>query len=196
MKEDLNIVKLSKNECGELLNKYHYLSQAGGSKGFKSGENYGLTLHGETVGVCIYTGFPVPELVKGAFGLGRDDQKGFFELSRLVLEPNFQQSEHNAASWFVSRTIRLLRKERSVRAILSYADDDHHRGTVYRAANFAYYGKTAPRKDFFILQDDGSHVKHSRGKTKGLDGEWRKRSQKHRFMIICDKKLKCKWVKS
>lgn len=32
-----------------------------------------------------------------------------------------------------------------------------------------------------------------RGSVKGLDGEWRPRSRKHRYMIIYDKNLKCKW---
>jgi hypothetical protein len=191
MKSDFKIEIISKAESATILLKFHYLKDI--SKGFKSGVNYGLFNKGALVGVCIYTGFPVPELVKGMFGLDRNDQKGFYELSRLCLEPEIQKTEHNLASWFVSKTVKLLKSQFNVRAILSYADNDHHSGTVYKACNFTYYGLTTPKKDFWILQNDGSHLKHSRGKTKGIAGEWRPRSMKHRFLIINDKKLKCLW---
>lgn len=185
-----------KGSCKNLLDKYHYLSKIG--NGFKSGYNFILwnTKKDEAVGVCIFTGFPVPELVKGMYGLDRKDQKGFFELSRLCLEPNEQNKEHNLASWFVSRCIRHLKRLTKVRAILSYADDDHHKGVVYRACNFDYYGLTDKKKDFWILQDNGSYKKHSRGKTKGVAGEWRDRSRKHRFVMTFDKALDMLWNKS
>ena len=191
MKSEYKIKLITKAECKKLLLEHHYLS--GISKGFKSGHNYGLFYLGEVVGVCIFTGFPVPELVKGCYGLDRNDQIGFFELSRLCLHPSRQSTEHNLASWFVSKAIRLLKKSVNVRAILSYADDSLHKGIVYKACNFKYYGLAAPKKDFWILQGDGSHIKHSRGKTKGLQGEWRPRSLKHRFLITYDKMLNCKW---
>jgi len=195
MKSDFSISLLGKKECATILNKFHYLKDI--SKGFKSGVNFGLwNDNSELVGVCIFTGFPVPELVKGMFGLDRHNQNGFFELSRLCLRPDVQGSEHNIASWFVSRTIKHLKKYNQPRAILSYADNDHHEGTVYRACNFDYYGLTTPKKDFWILQGDGSYIKHSRGKTKGVAGEWRPRSRKHRFVMTFDKSLNMLWQKS
>lgn len=190
-KGDFTIRPVSKAECAAVLLKWHYLKDI--SKGFKSGVNYGLFTKGELVGVCIYTGFPVPELSKGMYGLDRKDQAGLFELSRLCLTPDVQRSEHNLASWFVSKTIKMLRKQESVRSVLSYADDDYHKGVVYRACNFKYYGLTTAKKDFWILQSDGTFVKHSRGKTKGVAGEWRPRSRKHRFVLTFDKKLQMQW---
>jgi hypothetical protein len=190
-KDLFSIKRITKKDAEPLLLTFHYLKDI--SKGFKSGVNYGLFLDEKCVGVCIYTGFPVPELVYGMFGLRRTDQEGFFELSRLVLDPDVQGSVHNLASWFVSRTIRLLRKEEKVRAILSYADSGYHQGTVYSACNFSYYGLTETKKDFWFEKDDGSYEKHSRGKVKGLKGEWRKRNTKHRFVLVFDKKLVMKW---
>jgi hypothetical protein len=190
-KSDYTISLISKQESASILLEYHYLKDI--SKGFKSGINYGLFLHNELVGVCIYTGFPVPELVKGMFGLERTDQDGFYELSRLCLSPDVQQSEHNLASWFVSRTIRDMRKNHSPRCILSYADSSFHEGTIYKACNFKYYGLSELKKDFWIKQEDGSHVKHTRGKVKGLEGEWRPRTQKHRYVMCFDKSLNMKW---
>ena len=173
--------------------KYHYLSNI--SRGFKSGINFALKKDSEVRGVCIFTKWPVPELLVGCFGLKRDDQDGFWELSRLVLNPEDQSIEHNLASWFVSRSIRRLKKDNLCRAILSYADDDFHNGTVYAACNFEYFGLTDKKCDFWIKSADGKFTKHSRGRVKDLCGEWRPRSRKHRFLMVFDSELNCKWSK-
>jgi hypothetical protein len=197
MKSDYYIEKISKKEAEELLLKYHYLKDF--SKSFKSGYNYGLFKKndfsplkiGGLLGVCIFTGLPVPEIAKGAFGLERNEQEGLFELSRLCIHPETQQSEYNITSWFVSRAIRQLRKDTKVKAIISYADNDFHTGTIYRACNFKYCGLTDAKKDFYYA--DGT--KHSRGKIKGAAGEWKERSRKHRYVMVFDKTLKVLWEK-
>ena len=193
-KDSYSIQTVDKKTGWELLKKHHYLATTGKSVSYKSGFNYGLFKDGDFVGLCVFTGFLVPELVKGLFGLPREQQQGMFELSRLCLDPSIQGTEHNITSWFVSRSIRQLKKDTEVKAILSYADTDHHAGTIYRACNFKYFGTTTPKKDFWVKQQDGTHKKLSRGKTKGVEGEWRPRSNKHRFLIIYDKYLKCNWT--
>jgi len=198
MKSEFYIDKVSKKEAEELLLKYHYLKDI--SKSFKSGYNYGLFKKndfcplkiGGLLGVCIFTGLPVPEIAKGAFGLERHEQQGLFELSRLCIEPSTQSREYNITSWFVSRAIRQFRKDTEVKAIISYADSDYHPGTIYRACNFKYAGLTDAKKDFYFA--DGT--KHSRGKVKGAEGEWKERSRKHRYVMVFDKSLKLLWKKS
>lgn len=185
--------RLTKAQCKPLLSKYHYLSNI--SKDFKSGYNYGLVSveNPRIHGVCIFTGLPSQNIAVGAFGLKKNEQKGFFELSRLCLSPEVQQNEHNIASWFVARAIKQFKKDTYVRSILSYADSEYHTGTLYKALGFQYYGLTAKKSDFWVKDITGSHSKLSRGKTKGLKGEWRDRSRKHRFLKIFDKDLKVKW---
>lgn len=195
MKSDYHIDRVTKSDAAELLLRFHYLKDV--SKTFKSGYNYGLYKNnqfcplniGGIQGVCIFTGLPVPEIAKGAFGLERNEQQGLFELSRLCIHPETQQEEYNITSWFVSKAIRRLRKETNVRGIISYADSDHHSGTIYRACNFKYCGLSDRKKDFYFA--DGT--KHSRGSVKGEEGEWKDRSQKHRYVMIFDKKLDLLW---
>ena len=196
MKSEFYIDKVYKEEVKNLLYTHHYLKDE--SKDFKSGYNYGLFKHSEwecplriggCLGVCIFTGLPVPEIAVGAFGLERDQQEGLFELSRLCIDPKVQEEEYNITSWFVSKCIKRFRKDANVRAILSYADSNIHSGTIYKACNFKYFGLTDPKKDFYYA--DGT--KHSRGSVKGVEGEWRDRSRKHRFMIVYDKSLDVKW---
>jgi hypothetical protein len=195
MKSDYYLDRITKKQAEELLLTYHYLKDF--SKGYRSGYNYGLFQKndfcplniGQLLGVIIFTGLPVPEIAKGAFGLERNEQQGLFELSRLCIHPGTQSCEYNITSWFVSRAIRQLRKDTEVKAIISYADSDYHSGTIYRACNFKYAGLTDPKKDFYFA--DGT--KHSRGKVKGVEGEWRERSRKHRYVLIFDKNLKLLW---
>ena len=195
MKSDYTIDRVTKSDAADLLLRYHYLKDI--SKGFKSGYNYGLYKKndfsplniGGIQGVCIFTGLPVPEIAKGAFGLERHEQQGLFELSRLCIHPDTQQREYNITSWFVSKAIKRLRKDTEVKAIISYADSEYHHGTIYRACNFKYCGLSEPKKDFYFA--DGT--KHSRGSVKGCDGEWKDRSRKHRYVMVFDKKLKLLW---
>jgi hypothetical protein len=195
MKIDYYIDRITKKQAEELLLTYHYLKDF--SKGYRSGYNYGLFKKndfcplniGQLLGTVIFTGLPVPEIAKGAFGLERNEQQGLFELSRLCIHPDTQSDEYNITSWFVSRAIKQLRKDTEVKAIISYADSDFHFGTIYRACNFKYCGLTDPKKDFYYA--DGT--KHSRGKIKGAAGEWKDRSRKHRYVMIFDKKLELLW---
>jgi len=190
MKSDFIIEKITKFEAKSLLLTYHYLKDE--SKDFKSGHNYALKTEDGTVwGVCIFTKIPVPEIAVSAFGLQRDQQEGLYELSRLCIHPDVQIREYNITSWFVSRCIKQFKRDVKVKAILSYADTKHHNGTIYAACNFNYYGLTAPKKDFYY--PDGT--KHSRGSVKGVAGEWKNRSRKHRFLMVFDKTLDVKWQK-
>jgi hypothetical protein len=197
MKNNYYIDRVSKNQIKNLLSTYHYLKDE--SKDFKSQYNYGLFEKsftdilniGNCLGACIFTKIPVPEIAVGAFGLERDQQEGLFELSRLCIHPDLQREEYNITSWFVSRCIKKFRKDTEVKAILSYADANHHSGVIYRACNFKYYSLTDAKKDFYYA--DGT--KHSRGSVKGIEGEWRDRSRKHRYLMIFDKELEksLKW---
>jgi len=195
MKSDYYIDRITKKQAEELLLTYHYLKDF--SKGYRSGYNYGLFKKndfcplniGQLLGTVIFTGLPVPEIAKGAFGLNRNEQQGLFELSRLCIHPDTQSVEHNITSWFVSRAIRQLRKDTEVKAIISYADSDFHSGTIYRACNFMYCGLTDSKKDFYYANGD----KHSRGKVKGAAGEWKDRSRKHRYVMVFDKSLNLLW---
>ena len=196
MKSEFYIDRVDKNTCKPLLYEHHYLKDE--SKDFKSGYNYGLFRNtdwdlslniGGCLAVCIFTWLPVPEIAKGAFGLERDEQDGLFELSRLCVDPELQKEEYNITSWFVSRCIKKFRKDTNVRSILSYADSAHHSGIIYRACNFKYYGLSATKKDFYY--EDGT--KHSRGSVKGVAGEWRDRSRKHRYLMVFDKTLNVLW---
>jgi hypothetical protein len=192
MKSQYYIDRVTKKELEPLFLTHHYLKDE--SKTFKSWYNYGLFKHtdwecplniGGCLGGIVFTSLPVPEIAVGAFGLERNQQEGIYELSRLCIHPDIQKEEYNITSWFLSRCIRRFKKDANVSVILSYADSTRHNGIIYRACNFKYYGLTDSKKDFYYA--DGT--KHSRGSVKGLEGEWRERTRKHRYLMIFDKEL-------
>ena len=166
----------------ELVTKYHYL----GEKPFRSGVAFVLEYNGLIQGGLVWHCISAPETMVGAFGLDRDNQVGFFELGRLVVSPKLNHK--NITGFFLAHSIKILRKKANVRALLTYADSTKHTGTVYQACNFKYYGLTNKKNDFYV---DGKI--QERGATKGIDGEWKPRPQKHRYLLVFDKTLKVLW---
>lgn len=185
------IQKIQKSACKEFVNTYHYLGKQGYD--FRSRCIYGLFDENQLVGVCVFAGMSAWETIRGCFGLKDKDQKDFYELTRFVLDDN-HHGIPNLCSWFLAQCINLLRKEANVRALFTYADtEQNHTGCIYQATNFKYYGLTDKKKDFWVRLDDGSYKKQSRGKTTGVDGEWRPRSRKHRYLMVFDKSLNVLW---
>ena len=155
---------------------------------------YGLfTKDNLFVGTVVFAGISVIETLIGAFeGFERtSSQEGFWELTRLSMDDALKKP--NLTSWFLSRCIKRLKKEHYVRAIISYADSKYHKGYIYQATNFKYYGLAPQKSDFFESLPDGSSRQVWRGSVKGLSGEWIPRSRKHRYMLVYDKTLRIKW---
>ena len=184
----LDIKRVTSREVTLLL-PYHYLIEE--SKGFRSGYNYGVYANNTLQAVCIFHNPSVPELMKGCFGLKRNEQEGIFELGRLVRHPNLEKGF--ILSQFVAGAIKSLRKDTKVKALISYADSRFHTGFIYQALNFRYYGLTKQRSDYWFEQPDGSFIKHTRGKVKGTKGEWRPRPRKHRYLMVYDNTLHVQW---
>jgi hypothetical protein len=129
----------------------------------------------------------------GAFGIGRTEQKGIFELGRLAMCPTLNGG--NSTSWFVSRSIKLLRKESKVRAIISYADASvGHLGSIYRACNAYYCGMTSLKFDY-IDPKTNKPKERFKPSEKGTAKNFikRKRPQKHRYVWVFDPSLHLKW---
>lgn len=190
LKEKYFILKISRGTAKILLDQYHYLHEEGN---FRSGINFGLFEQKtkSLIGVCVFHSVSAKEIVKGCFGINSYNLNGFMELGRLCINPH--KHEKNITSYFLSGSIKILRKIKTVVALLTYADSSYHNGYVYQACNFKYYGLTSPKKDFYVLQPNGTYKKLQRGKCRHLNGEWRDKSQKHRYLIVYDTGLKTIW---
>ena len=64
-------------------------------------------------------------------------------LTRLVCLPEAPQ---NSCSFLLSRSVKMIKKEGRFVSLVTYADESQgHEGTIYRASNWTYVGKTPPR---------------------------------------------------
>jgi hypothetical protein len=91
----------------------------------------------ELVGVCVYTR---PAGAAAAQKYYPQEPDKCLELRRLCL---IDETPKNAESYFVSRTIKWLKRNTDWKFIVSYADPEQgHKGVIYRAANFKYEGVT------------------------------------------------------
>lgn len=191
-KERYTVQSISYSSADDFLQKNHYLSQKG--NGFLGKIEHGLfdkQLH--LVGVIVWGGIAAFQTLIGAFeGYERySDQGGIWELNRLAMDD--ERKEKNLTSWFVAQSIKKLRRENDVKAIISYADSTYHHGYIYQATNFKYYGLAPLKNDFYEILEDGTRRQVWRGSVKGMNGEWVQRSRKHRYMLVFDKNLKVKW---
>lgn len=190
--EEYEIHQINHSLANDFLKRHHYLAQQG--NGFLGKKQYGLfSKDNKFVGCVVFAGVSVIETLIGAFeGFERfSSQEGFWELTRLSMDDDLKVP--NLTSWFLSRCIKMLRKEEYVRAIISYADSKYHHGYIYQATNFKYYGLAPQKSDFFENLSGGGTKQVWRGSVKGLEGEWIPRSRKHRYMLVYDKSLKIKW---
>ena len=186
--KNLIMKNLTKAPCEQFLIKHDHLTKQG--CGLRCGYNYGLFDENETlIGVAVFHTVSALETVKGCFGM--TDQKGMYELSRFAIDSEYNNP--TLASCFLTRCIYRLRKDTHVRALIGYVDNKYETGLLYQSTNFKYYGLTAKRKDFFVVEADGTLKKQSRGKTKDIVGVWKPRSRKHRYLMIFDKTLKTLW---
>ena len=186
------IVRAAKREeIAPLLLRDHYITQA--TKKFRAQVCVGVFIDGECHAACVFAQPSSPEAIMGAFGLPKGQFFGIFELTRFCISDTFRARLDYAGSWFMSRAVKLLRVTENPRALITYADASLHDGGLYRASNFTYCGLTDPKRDFWFLNDDGTYVKHGRGRVSGQPGEWRPRTRKHRYVLVFDKELRLLW---
>lgn len=134
---------------------------------------FGLFDNMNLIGVLTIGKPASPSLCDGI--CGKENSQYVYELNRLCVNDYL---EKNALSFFVSKSIRLIKKNM---ILVSYAYKNmNHNGYIYQATNWIYTGSTKERTDIGL--EDG---KHSRHYSKKLDYSQRKyRSSKHRYVYF------------
>jgi hypothetical protein len=127
------------------LGKWHYSNYVN----IQAKEVFGLFREGtflpELVGVCIYTRPAGPTAAQKYYP---QDPDKCLELRRLCL---IDDTPKNAESFFVSRTLKWLKKNTDWKFVVSYADPEQgHQGTIYKASNFKYEGVTSPGTSLLV----------------------------------------------
>lgn len=156
-----------------------------GLQSIETGELLGCATYGRVTGIMA---------IRGWFGLSnsKEDSEGLYELTRLVMNPKLNGK--NYTSFLLGRSLRLLRREKGARAVVTLADTDLHIGYVYQSCNFNYYGVTDRKTDFYAEADNEQGFRlNPRGTTKDKYGVWLPRTRKHRYAILYDDSLEVKY---
>lgn len=135
-KENYYVTDAPFNEAKELVKKYHY------SKG---GSNTFVYVHGlyekqtnKLVGIAWW----LPPTKVACQSVNKDEWTKVLSLTRMVVVPNVPK---NACSFLLSKSIKLIKKDKRFVSLVTYADDAmNHTGTVYKASNWTFVGKTGP----------------------------------------------------
>lgn len=175
------------SEARHFIIEHHY------SKGCHNGASpcFGLwSMSSILLGVLMFA-TPCSENVRrSVFGVTRKD--AVLELHRLVI---LDCTPSNTESAFVSCCLRELRKLRKeIQAVVSFADPSAgHRGVIYQACNFWYYGRTSAAT---FWKDQTGRLRHPRQNGRNVSKEetvrrgWiaERRAGKHRYVFLYDRK--------
>ena len=114
--------------------------------------HYSKNLNGVKTALCFRMDDPdsrlVGAIVFAEFGMANvwkkygDTREEVIELRRLVC---VDDTPKNAESYLIGWCLRWLRKNTSIKTVVSYADPHYgHSGAIYRATNFTHTGMTSP----------------------------------------------------
>lgn len=147
-------IVISKEEVSDDLKSFiatnHYLANIGRYGSYRIIGRHGYKI----MGAAIFS-HPTRKESYKRLGLKKSE---VYELTRFCIHPSYQ--EKNISSWFLSKTIRLIKKENnSIKALLSFADSGFgHLGTVYKATNWLLDGEVKP--DYWY--SDGKNWYHKK----------------------------------
>lgn len=146
-----------RNEIRDFIETWHYSKNI---NGLISDYCFKL-LDGETIiGGIIFGRIAMA----GVWKKYAENESELTELRRLCC---IDDTPKNTESYFIGHTLRWLKKNTSIKRVISYADTTYnHEGTIYKASNFKHFGMTAKGK-VIMYQGKRYHDKTIRTKYKG-----------------------------
>lgn len=149
---DYQVKRIPAKEAMQYICKYHY------SHGCHNGPSpcYGLFEQEKLIGVCLFA-VPCSERVRASV-LGEEYKSHVTEIHRLHI---LDCTPKNTESWFISRCLKLLKKDKpGIWAVIAFSDlTAGHTGVIYKASNVYRLGTT--RKMRFYINETG-RLRHPR----------------------------------
>ena len=146
-------------EAKEFIRQYHYA---------KGGSHTACYMHGlyhrdydGLWGVAQW----LPPTRNACESVNKEQWTKVLSLSRLAIVPGVPT---NAASFLLSASVRLIRRDGRFVSLVTYADESQgHTGLIYRAANWDYVGRTALTTRW--LAEDGRQVSVLSTKSRSVE---------------------------
>lgn len=179
LKEDWYVADAKLSDAQHLVRQFHY------AKGGSNTRTYTHGLYDAFGGLLMGVAWWLPPTKAAALATYPENWEGVLALSRLVVAPWVPK---NACSFLLSRSMRLVDRNRWP-CLVTYADEwQGHTGAIYKACNWDYVGKTKPEPVWVV---DGRMVaRKAGGKTRTrsemeeLGGVLAARSSKHKFVHV------------
>ena len=134
-KEDYTVDSIPFRMARDLVREYHYARGSANTAIFRHGlfrKDDPLT----PLGAAMW--MPTTRVAAESVS---EDWKGVVCLSRLVIVPDMPT---NSASFFLSKSIDMIRRDGRFHTLVTYADEGRgHTGAIYRATNWEYVGVNA-----------------------------------------------------
>jgi hypothetical protein len=165
----------------ELVEKYHYARGASNTRTYLHGLfRTGAFWESDCLGVAWW----IPPTRGAAEATYPENWQGVLALSRLVVAPGVPK---NACTFLLSRSVKLI-PAKEWPCLVTYADDWRgHTGTIYRASNWDYAGKTGAEETYTI--DGVMTARKAGGRTRtraemvALGARCEGRHQKHKYVL-------------
>lgn len=146
--EDWEVRHASLSEARAMVEQHHYA---------KGGSNTAVYIHGlyrKSDGSLQGIVWWLPPTRVACESVNKLEWKKVLSLTRMVVLPDVPK---NACTFMLSRSVRLIRKDKRFVSLVTYADESQgHSGGVYRAANWIYVGRTGPYPRWISV--DGKQV--------------------------------------
>lgn len=132
--KDYRIERIPFVEGAAFIREHHYAKGCANT----ATETFGLYRGPFLVGAALW----MPPTRVCAESVDREDWRKVIALSRLAVAPTEPQ---NAESLFIGAMLRTLQREGRWAAAVTFADESQgHGGTIYKATNWRYLGRTKP----------------------------------------------------
>lgn len=130
-RRDYVVEPISMEMCVDLVSAYHYA---------KGGSNTGVHRHGlfhrDDFMTCLGVAWWLPPTPSAARYWWPENWQAVLALSRLVIHPDVPQ---NGASFLLSRSEKLIRRDPRWECLITYADPmEGHTGAIYVAAGWEF----------------------------------------------------------
>lgn len=155
--KEMQVSLVERDKVKDFIEVNHY---SGNINGCIADYCFSLTHKGAMIGAMFYGRMAMAGQWK-RFGEKEED---VIELRRLCC---IDETPKNTESYFISKTLKWLKRNTDIKIIVSYADLEHgHTGVIYKASNFQLEGF---RKGAKVIVSNGKtyHDKTIRTKYKG-----------------------------
>lgn len=134
----------SLEQASELVRRLHYAAGAANTATFR----HGLYRREEWPLAALGAALWIPPTRSAAEATWPSNWGGVLALSRLVIDPSVPT---NGASFLLSRSVDLIRRDPRWECLVTYADEWRgHTGAIYRAAGWEYVGMTKPERVYVV----------------------------------------------